>query len=41
MELEFAGEQRLLLIFELYYSLAPKTCRNFIALCEGTKIDGK
>lgn len=35
MEFEFATEDRVLLVIELYYGMLPRTCENFIKLCEG------
>ena len=39
MELE-SGSETLILVFELFNSLAPKTVRNFLELSNGTTVNG-
>jgi cyclophilin family peptidyl-prolyl cis-trans isomerase len=34
-DIEIEGEKTLRLIFELFWSITPKTCRNFAMLCTG------
>jgi cyclophilin family peptidyl-prolyl cis-trans isomerase len=41
MELEFASEKRLMLVFELFVGIVPRTCENFLTLCKGVDIKGK
>mmetsp|Transcript_1582 Transcript_1582/g.1919 ORF Transcript_1582/g.1919 Transcript_1582/m.1919 type:complete len:129 (+) Transcript_1582:409-795(+) len=37
MQLMVGGSESHLVVFELFTSLTPKTCENFVNLCEGFK----